>query len=135
MEKIDLLLEKLDGRIPASLGKKIDKLDDLYEKLKDAQEEFNTDPSDENNESLGEVTDYIEEFEEEIVEQLETLVNNKRHDVAKAENKQQTTQQPIVATIVPKDEKKESSGVLGLVIGAVLLVGSLGAINYFKNNR
>jgi predicted phage tail protein len=135
MEKIDLLLEKLDGRIPASLGKKIDKLDDLYEKLKDAQQEFLADDSDENNESLGEITDYIEEFEEEIVEQLETLVNNKRHDVAKAENKQQTTQQPIVATIVPKDEKKESSGVLGLVIGAVLLVGSLGAINYFKNNR
>jgi phosphomannomutase len=132
MEKIDLLLAELDGRIPASLGKKIDKLDDLNDKLENAQKEYDSEPSDENKESLEEINEFIEEFEEEITEQLEVLVDKKRNDVAKVVNTQQST---ATAPIVPKEEKKESSGVLGLVIGAVLLVGSLGAINYFKNNR
>jgi len=129
MERIDLLLEKLDGRIPQSLAKKIDKLDDLDEKLKVAKQEFNSEPSDENKESILEIEDFIEDFEEEIVEQLENLVNNKNNDVTKDVNTQKTT---IPAST---EEKKESSGVLGIVIGAVLLVGSLGAINYFKNNK
>jgi hypothetical protein len=131
MEKIDLMLTELDGRIPASLGKKIDKLDDLYDKLTDAKQEFNSEPTEENKESIDEIVDYIEEFKEEIIEQLEALVIKKRNDVAKGVNTQQTSTNDSNKT----DEKKESSGVLGLVIGAVLLVGSLGAINYFKNNR
>jgi hypothetical protein len=143
MDKIDLLLEKLNGIIPQSLQKKIDKLDDLNDKLKVAEQEFIADDSNENNESLGEIQDYIEEFEEEIVEQLEALYEKRKEEIAKAKEKVVAPQIPIVQQQTnnnpepetPKEEKKESSGVLGLVIGAVLLVGSLGAINYFKNNR
>lgn len=145
MDKIDLLLEKLNGIIPQSLQKKIDKLDDLNDKLKVAEQEFIADDSNENNESLGEIQDYIEEFEEEIVEQLEALYEKRKEDEAKSRARVVAPQRPIVqqqqqrfnnpAPETPKEEKKESSGVLGLVIGAVLLVGSLGAINYFKNNR
>ena len=145
MDKIDLLLEKLNGIIPQSLQKKIDKLDDLGDKLKVAEQEFIADDSNENNESLGEIQDYIEEFEEEIVEQLEALYEKRKENDAKEKEKEKVIepQKPIVqqqtnnnpAPETPKEEKKESSGVLGLVIGAVLLVGSLGAINYFKNNR
>lgn len=143
MDKIDLLLEKLNGIIPQSLQKKIDKLDDLNDKLKVAEQEFIADDSNENNESLGEIQDYIEEFEEEIVEQLEALYEKRKEEIAKAKEKVVAPQRPIVQQQTnnnpepetPKEEKKESSGVLGLVIGAVLLVGSLGAINYFKNNR
>jgi antitoxin component of MazEF toxin-antitoxin module len=137
MERIDLLLEKLDGRIPQSLAKKIDKLDDLDNKLEVAQQEFNSDPSDENKESIAEIEEFIEDFEQEIFEQLETLYEKRKEDVAKSKviASQNPNQAKPFTPETPKEEKKESSGVLGLVIGAVLLVGSLGAINYFKNNR
>jgi antitoxin component of MazEF toxin-antitoxin module len=137
MERIDLLLEKLDGRIPQSLAKKIDKLDDLDNKLEVAQQEFNSDPSDENKESIAEIEEFIEDFEQEIFEQLETLYEKRKEDVAKSKviALQNPNQAKSFTPETPKEEKKESSGVLGLVIGAVLLVGSLGAINYFKNNR
>jgi len=144
MEKIDLLLEQLDNKIPQSLAKKIDKLDDLNEKLELAENEYQSDPSEENKESLDEINDYIETFELEIIQQLQSIVNNKRQSDAKSKEvktptpipaKQQTNEQEPNTQQVSVEEKKESSGVLGIVIGAVLLVGSLGAINYFKNNR
>ena len=144
MEKIDLLLEQLDNKIPQSLAKKIDKLDDLNEKLELAENEYESDPSEENKESLDEINDYIETFELEIIQQLQSIVNNKRQSDAKSKEvrtpspipaRQQINEQKPNTEQVKTEEKKESSGVLGLVIGAVLLVGSLGAINYFKNNR
>lgn len=139
MERIDLLLEKLDNTIPQSLAKKIDKLDQLDDKLELAEQDFNSDPSDENKESLQEIKDYIEEFEEEICEQLETLYNNKKNNDGKVvvEEKKPIVEAPKNnANTEPENkDKKESSGVLGLVIGGILLVGSLGAINYFKNNK
>jgi hypothetical protein len=142
MGKIDFLLEKLDNKIPQSLAKKIDKLDDLEESLEVAQQEYESDPSEENKTSLDEANDYIEEFELEIIEQLEALVDKKVNDAKAKEveaQKKAKEQAPIEAKPItpeaPKEEKKESSGVLGLVIGGILLVGSLGAINYFKNNR
>jgi hypothetical protein len=144
MEKIDLLLEQLDNKIPQSLAKKIDKLDDLNEKLELAENEYQSDPSEENKESLDEINDYIETFELEIIQQLQSIVNNKKQSDAKSKEvktptpipaKQQTNEQKPNTEQVITEEKKESSGVLGIVIGAVLLVGSLGAINYFKNNR
>lgn len=144
MEKIDLLLEQLNNKIPQSLAKKIDKLDDLNEKLELAENEYQSDPSEENKESLDEINDYIETFELEIIQQLQSIINNKRQSDAKSKEvrtptpipaRQQSNEQKPNAEQVITEEKKESSGVLGIVIGAVLLVGSLGAINYFKNNR
>lgn len=138
MEKIDFLLEKLENRIPTPLGNKIDKLDTLKESLEDAKQEYNENPTDEAKETLDDSQEYINGLEEEILEELEALINKRQND-AKAkeveaqkkatESKKETPKEEI------KEEKKEGSGVLGLVIGAVLLVGSLGAINYFKNNR
>ena len=144
MEKIDFLLEKLDYRIPTPLGKKIDKLDDLNNKLELAQEEFDSNPSDENEESLQEIKDYIEDFKQEVIEQLEDYYEKKKDYDAKAkeveaQKKATESKKEEAPKETPKveviEEKKGGSGVLGLVIGAVLLVGSLGAINYFKNNR
>jgi hypothetical protein len=138
MEKIDLLLEELEYRIPVALGKKIDNLDALKESFVDAQEEYNNNPTDEAKETLVESKEYIDGLEEEILEQLELLIDKKRNDAKTKEveaQKKDTEAKKETPKEEVKEEKKESSGVLGLVIGAVLLVGSLGAINYFKNNR
>jgi ABC-type Na+ efflux pump permease subunit len=138
MEKIDLLLEKLEGIIPASLGSKIDKLDTLKDSYEDAILEHEKNPSEESETTLKESKDYIDGLESSIIEQLQSLVDKKQNDAKTKEvEAQNKAVEPKTETtkVEPKEEKKESSGVLGLVIGAVLLVGSLGAINYFRNNR
>ena len=139
MEKIDLLLEELDYRIPTSLGNKIDKLDTLKESLEDAKKEYEANPTEEAKETLVDSQEYIDGLEEEILEQLELLIDKKKNDAkakeVEAQKKATESKKEEAPKDEPKEEKKESSGVLGLVIGAVLLVGSLGAINYFKNNR
>jgi hypothetical protein len=138
MEKIDLLLEKLDNRITSSLAKRLDTLDDLQEKIEVVSEEYEKNPTDDNKANYEEVIDYVEKMELGIIRDLEALLEKRRVDELAKQNKANQPapiqSQPITPE-TPKEEKKESSGVLGLVIGAVLLVGSLGAINYFKNNR
>ena len=137
MEKIDLLLEKLEGKIPASLGNKIDKLDTLKDSYEDAFLEYEEKPSEESLATLKESKGYIDGLEASIIEQLEALVDKKEND---AKNKEiEANKKPVEQVKVddkkPEEKEKESSGVLGLIIGGVLLVGSLGAINYFKNNK
>jgi hypothetical protein len=138
MEKIDLLLEKLEGKIPASLGNKIDKLDTLKDSYDDAFLEHEENPTEETLATLKESKSYIDELESSVIEQLTTLFDKKQNDAKAKEVEAQN--KPIeqvkeISKEEKKEETKESSGILGLVIGAVLLVGSLGAINYFKNNR
>jgi hypothetical protein len=114
------------------------KIDDLNEKIEVVSEEYEKNPTDDNKANYEEVIDYVEKMELGIIRDLEALLEKRRVDEL-AKQKKADEQAPIEAKPItpetPKEEKKESSGVLGLVIGAVLLVGSLGAINYFKNNR
>ena len=137
MEKIDLLLEKLEGKIPANLGDKIDRLDTLKDSYEDALLENKENPTEESENTLKESKDYIDKLELTIIKELETLIDKKENDAITKEVKAQSKTEELKTNTkeVTKEEKKESSGTLGLVIGAVLLIGSLGAINYFKNNK
>ena len=142
MDKIEFLLEKLDNRIPSSLAKRLDTLDDLSEKLEASSEDYEKNPTDENRKSYNEVMEYVEKMELGIISDLEALLTKRKaEELAKetpatppvVETKVETPLETPPATPPAKsEEKKESSGALTLVIGGILLVASFGAINYFR---
>jgi hypothetical protein len=141
MEKIEILLEKLDNRIPSSLAKRLDTLDDLQDKLEASGEDYEANPTDENRDSYNEVIEYVEKMELGIIRDLEALLEKRKAEALAKEQKANEpapapapnpSVNPTTETKVVKEEKKEGSGVLTLVIGGVLLVASFGAINYFR---
>jgi hypothetical protein len=137
MEKIENLLEKLDNRIPQSLAKRLDTLDDLQEKLEASGEDYEKNPTDDNRKNYNEVIDYVEKMELGIIRDLEGLLEKRKEE----ELAKKPAEAPATATATApapetpedkKEEKKESTGVLTLVIGGALLIASFGAINYFR---
>jgi hypothetical protein len=135
MGKIEILLEKLDNRITSSLAKRLDTLDDLSEKLEASGEDYEKNPSDANRDSYNEVIDYVEKMEDGIIRDLEALLEKRKAEEL-AKQKPATPPAPETPPANPtppsSEEKKEGSGILTLVVGSVLLVASLGAINYFR---
>jgi hypothetical protein len=141
MEKIEILLEKLDNRIPSSLAKRLDTLDDLQDKLEASGEDYEANPTDENRESYNEVMEYVEKMELGIIRDLEALLEKRKVEALAKEQKANEpapapapnpSVNPTTETKEVKEEKKEGSGVLTLVIGGALLIASFGAINYFR---
>ena len=149
MEKIEHLLDQLDNRITSSLAKRLDNLDDLHEKLELSGQEYDKNPSDENREKYNEVMEYVEEIEQGIVRDLQALLEKKKAEqLAKEQKANEPAKEPAnesakeptptpsanptTETKEVKEEKKEGSGVLALVIGGALLVASFGAINFFR---
>jgi len=143
MEKIEILLEKLDNRIPSSLAKRIDTLDDLQEKLEVSGEDYEKNPTNDNRDSYNEVIEYVEKMELGIIKDLEALLEKRKSEQLAKEQKANEPATPPASTEAPaetpqakseekKEEKKDGSGVLTLVIGGVLLIASFGAINYFR---
>ena len=131
MEKIDLLLEQLDNRIPQSMANRLDKLDELQEKLELAGKEYEENPTDENKEKYNGIIDFVEEKELGIIEDLEKLLQSRKSQQTQSQNTPPANNSP--ANNPPaSEEKKEGIGVVGLVAGVVILVASLGAINYFR---
>ena len=137
MGKIEILLEKLDNTITSSLAKRLDTLDDLSEKLEASGEDYEKNPSDENRDKYNQVIDYVEKMENGIIRDLEALLEKRKAE----ELARQTPATPPAPSTPPanesettpkSEEKKEGSGLLTLVVGSVLLVASLGAINFFR---
>ena len=146
MEKIEILLEKLDNRIPSSLAKRLDTLDDLQDKLEASGEDYEANPTDENRDSYNEVMEYVEKMELGIIRDLESLLEKRKaEELAKEQKANEPAPAPASETPTEtpqakaeekveekKDKKKDGSGVLTLVIGGALLIASFGAINYFR---
>lgn len=145
MEKIEHLLDQLDNRITSSLAKRLDNLDDLQEKLDLAGQEYDANSSDENREKYNEVMEYVDEIEKGIVKDLQALLEKRKAEqLAKQQKANEPAKEPIkeptpnpsanptTETKEVKEDKKEGSGVLTLIIGGALLVASFGAINYFR---
>ena len=138
MEKIEILLEKLDDRITSSLAKRLDTLDELQEKLEASGEDYEKNPTDDNRKNYNEVIEYVEKIELGIIADLEALLEKRKaEELAKETPAPATPVTPVTpeAPVTPpakSEEKKNDSGILTLVIGGVLLVASFGAINYFR---
>jgi glutamyl/glutaminyl-tRNA synthetase len=145
MEKIEHLLDQLDNRITSSLAKRLDNLEDLHDKLELSGQEYDKNPSDENREKYNEVMEYVEEIEQGIVRDLQALLEKKKAEqLAKEQKANESANEsakeptptpsanPTTEVKETKEEKKEGSGVLALVIGGALLVASFGAINFFR---
>jgi hypothetical protein len=140
MDKIEILLEKLNNRIPASMAKRLDNLDALDSKLELASQDYQKDQSDDNRIKYNEIMDFVEETELKIVEDLEELFE-KREASKKAKEEKETppapepNTDPIPAEVIEEKEEKSGMSVFGVVLGVVLLVGTAGAYNYFNKNR
>lgn len=143
MEKIEILLEKLDNRIPQSLAKRLDTLDDLQEKLEASGEDYEKNPTDDNRKNYNEVIDYVEKMELGIIRDLERLLEKRKEEELAKKQAEAPAEAPATAPApaptsstetpeVKKEEKKEGTGMLTLVIGGALLIASFGAINYFR---
>jgi|688.fasta_scaffold624382_2 hypothetical protein len=133
MDKIKILLEKLDNKVTAPIGKRLDGLKNLHQRLDLAKSELRANPDDEElKESLEEITDYVNDYEDDLIEDLEDLLEEKTKSIQKpkGEEKPNSVETPII-----EEKEKSSGGITALIIGSVLLVASIGAINIFKNNR
>ena len=144
MEKIEILLEKLDNRIPQSLAKRLDTLDDLQEKVEATGEDYEKNPTDDNRKNYNEVIDYVEKMELGIIRDLEALLEKRKKEELNKDKPAEAPAQATATATTPatetpeikkeekKEEKKDSTGMLTLVIGGALLIASFGAINYFR---
>jgi glutamyl/glutaminyl-tRNA synthetase len=84
METINDLLRALDNKVPASIAKRLDGLSKLNEKLAIVKEEHNASPTEESQEKLQEIVEFITDTQDDLKEDLSELVVKKREADAKS---------------------------------------------------
>jgi colicin import membrane protein len=84
METINGLLKALDNKVPASMAKRLDGLGKLNQKLAVVREEHNENPTEESQEKLDEIVEFITDTQDDLIEDLSDLVAKKREADAKA---------------------------------------------------
>ena len=154
METINGLLKALDNKVPASIAKRLDGLKKLNEKLASARAEHDENPTEQSQEVLDEIVDFLNDTQEDIIEDLSTLVEQKRDTDSKIKaeanrkraeaeaqaqeqeklEKKQLEEEALKSSGKP-ETKKSSIGWGGLLLGGALLVLTGGAIKYFGNKK
>jgi cobalamin biosynthesis Mg chelatase CobN len=140
--------------LPKILGQRVSAVKDLQNKVELATKEVNENGTDENKEKLQEIEEYLEEYYQDAVEQLKSFAkkhkekqeqetakvgseNTKKSEVkdeveTKTQQKVATEKQPESVEAEPVKEKS-NSGLGALLIGGVILVATLGAVNIMRN--
>tara|TARA_B110000208_G_C11523178_1_gene341416 strand:+ start:126 stop:500 length:375 start_codon:yes stop_codon:yes gene_type:complete len=114
----DLGLE--NEKLPRILSQRVATAQELVERLEKAEEELENEPTEENEKTFLEVKSYTEEYFNDAKKQLESYK-------AKLEKKEELDAKPTDG-----DDEKKSSGMGALLIGGVLLVATLGAVNIMR---
>lgn len=163
METINDLLKALDNKVPASMAKRLDGLGIINQKLAVAREENKENPTEESQEKLDEIIEFIKDTQDDLIEDLSELVDKKKEAEARSRqiarnkanaeakkiaeeeavkaNEEELKQKELLEKNKPEEnpkndpEKKSGIGWGGLVLGGVLLIVSAGAINYFGKKQ
>lgn len=139
MEKINELLGALNNRVTANIAKRLDGLKKLNEKVALAEQEHLEKPTDESEQSLKDIEEYVSEVTDDLIEDLEDLLESKKNQIAEKEAKEAKEKEDKEKELQQKppvvEEKKKGFGIFGLITGVVLLVASVGVINVMKNNK
>jgi hypothetical protein len=135
-------LELQEVRLPRILNQRVNTVIDLQKKVELAESEVTNDDSEENKEKLQEIKDYLNEYFNDAVEQLKSFAKKYKSNLEQeAKQKETKTKEPKVQVSdtkngEEKEKEKSSSGGLGaLLIGGVILVATLGAVNIMKNKN
>ena len=131
--------------LPRILAQRVATVEDLQSKLVLAEQEVEKDPTEENKDKLQEVKDYTEEYSNDAKEQLKSFkakleakakqeaeAKAKEEAKAKDDAKEEAKEEVEVLEAKPVAEEKKSSGMGALLIGGVLLVATLGAVNILR---
>ena len=119
--------------LPRILSQRVATVEDLKSKVSLAETEVAENPSEESEAKLKEVKDYTDEYFKDAKEQLEAYkskLDKKAKIDAEADGKE--TKKELLETKPIEDHDKKSSGMGGLLIGGVLLIATLGAVNILR---
>ena len=108
--------------LPRILSQRVATVEDLVSKVALAEKEVADEPTEESQAKLDEVKTYTEEYFKEKAE---------AEKEAKAKEEAKPKEEVLEAKPVVEEEKK-SSNMGGLLIGGVLLIATLGAVNILR---
>jgi hypothetical protein len=108
MEKIEILLEKLDNRITSALAKRLESYEDLNDELNTLGQEYENDPSDENRVKYNEIIENFEEMESVLIKDLEALLEKRKAEELAKEQKANEPATPPASTEAPAPAKNKT---------------------------
>lgn len=121
--------------LPRILSQRVATVEDLVSKVALAEKEVADDPTEESQAKLDEVKTYTEEYFKDAQEQLKSYkkkLDKKAEAEKEAKAKEETKAKEEVLEANPVVEEKKSSNMGGLLIGGVLLIATLGAVNILR---
>jgi len=122
--------------LPRILSQRVATVEDLVSKVALAEKEVADEPTEESQAKLDEVKTYTEEYFKDAQEQLKSYkkkLDKKAEAEKEAKSKEETKAKEEVLEATPVvEEGKKSSGMGGLLIGGVLLIATLGAVNILR---
>ena len=125
--------------LPRILSQRVATVEDLVSKVALAEKEVADDPTEESQAKLDEVKTYTEEYFKDAQEQLKSYKKKldkkaeaEKEAKAKEEAKEEVKPKEEVLEAKPVVEEKKSSNMGGLLIGGVLLIATLGAVNILR---
>jgi uncharacterized membrane protein YukC len=142
MERITQILEKVGcglTDLPKPIQERIESIGKLRVQIQEAQDEYDTNPTEEVRESLESVTDYYEDYvvetceiiegwDEDVKEKAKTDAEKKAQEEAEKEKQNQPP-------VPPTTEKKEKKGIGlgGIILGVAVLAITMGAVNTMRS--